>query len=429
MFKAGSFYFPTSTGSFAITGTGFEPQGIIFFGGNQATEDSLLTPSTPAIFFGMTWLDLATGLPDSQALSNIAYGDAFKPDPIVCCGNAGCNIEYRASLVSLDADGFTLNATVAAPGSRLVHYLAWGEQPHSNGTSIAGESNNTLTLGYHPSTILAFHHWVNANARDMCHPSGVYFSMGVANQSPDLSPPPYGRQSNAMVIAMRTFSQLGAIGYNTTWMNPFNGASPAISNSVRPWVAGSILTTFDHAHPTPTLDGTNLFYGATGYPTRDSVAWWDCEGQVRRVNGPTVGDTVTYTAAPHVGDVEAAFFFGNTGYTSEGILDPRPCLTFGVLTPDYQGCVGLDFRPVSDPPSFFQSKQTCYLGHVFGDDVVAASGVISGRDVTLTGERFPAVGSQNGGFMQVWGSCKPIHGWMPQSYRFLQDWHRPRLKG
>jgi hypothetical protein len=385
----------------------------MFFGGNQATEDALVSGGNPGIFFGMAWTDHATELIDQQSLSNIAFGSNFKPKAISCAGAAGGTIDYQGT-VSFDSDGFTVTVNTSAPGSRLIHYLMWGDFAGSHGSSIF--SNDTavydFALDYRPQTGIGFHHWITGAARDGSHNEGIYYSMGVGNWPTDLIPAPYGHQSNALSMMMRTFSQLGAIGYTQQFLNFLLPSTVVpVSLTVRPWIAGSILTADDKLHPYPNLDSEAIRASLHGYPTRHSMAWWAGEGSAHLVSTPALGAEGTYTARPNVTEVEAALFFGTTGYGSEQILGPNAAYTFGVLTPDYQGCVGMDTgagnAPATGTPGFFQSKTLCYVENIRSPGVRAASGEIIDNQVILTGEIQDAP-NPGTSMLQLYGPGEPL---------------------
>ena len=125
--KVGSFTTPGSAGNQAITGLGFQPKGIIFFSAHVSTEDSVQVHDS-----------LSLGFSDG---SNDRVGYHFSRDNL---SSSDCNREFRNdacglgyalgtvslltkfSLVSLDADGFTINYSTSGSSAVEFYYIAYG---------------------------------------------------------------------------------------------------------------------------------------------------------------------------------------------------------------------------------------------------------------------------------------------------------------
>jgi len=108
--KVGYFASPSVTGNFSVTGLGFKPKVIEFFG---CKNDGM-----------QTWFFLSQGLVDDAGhqnvstlagnFSNLWLGDC-KFDRCIYLINTARAIQVMATLVSMDVDGFTLNFTNVNP--------------------------------------------------------------------------------------------------------------------------------------------------------------------------------------------------------------------------------------------------------------------------------------------------------------------------
>ena len=132
--KVGSLTVPAGTGSQAISGLGFTPKAVLFFGAHHA----LVAPPS-----GYDDLDLFVGAASSSSSRAVAsMSQTQSSDPIaadhdsdttkcVKCLAAGTpTVDLAADLASLDADGFTLNWTTVGTGasSDEIIYVALGDE-------------------------------------------------------------------------------------------------------------------------------------------------------------------------------------------------------------------------------------------------------------------------------------------------------------
>lgn len=411
MFKAGGFTFPTTTGAFSVSGLGFQPQGIIFFGGNQAPLDTLLTPAAPGVFFGMAWRDKDSGAIDYQAQANTVFGVRWRPRPI-CAISTGVSIDYEASAVSFDADGFTLTVSVAAPASRTVHWLAWGGLAEARGKILPGTAGGQVfdiaSLAARPLSALAFSMFASGAARDSSAAGFIYYTMGVGN-FPELNTD--ALNNNATAITFRSTGTTSE-GWTQQYLNQLDDA---ILASVASGPAGTYQTNVDHLRPYPAWTDQALRATLFGTPNLAALAWLSQEGSVHFADTPNVGATSIVTARANIQKVEAALFFGTTAYASEEQLGIGVAYLYGVLTKGYQGVVAFDSGKGTTSPAFIQSKSACYANALTpAGGVRLASGEIIGNAVRLTGvlASNPQIRPS---FVQLWGGPSAV--WIPQIYR------------
>jgi hypothetical protein len=141
----------------AITGLGFTPKVLIFFGGGNANVntwagiwDSALGFATSSSVYGVTTMgDAAAG-----TTSNCSRDMAAKAFTVVYAG-----VAYDIfTLKTFDADGFTITWTTAA--SQQMGYLALGGTDITNATvkawtAIAGTGTQTVSgVGFQPDLVM-----------------------------------------------------------------------------------------------------------------------------------------------------------------------------------------------------------------------------------------------------------------------------------
>ena len=385
-FKAGGFYFPTSTGTFQLP-TDFEVQGGLFFGGNFVGEDVVVSLSHPCIFFGMAWREVG-GAIDAQSVSNsVNAGVNVKPSPIMCIDTTGTVMKYRANLVSFDSDGITLNAVVAAPGSGyLVHYLLWGEFDGANGIAA---NVGPITVPYRPLTGIGFNYRTAGAVRDGAV-DGESTTMWVGGANwPDIE-----AGGNERSWATAGFARLQTVG--------FNGFTQVLANTL-PGPQFQSPINFMTGDGILTIDEERLYMWrnalgeidilASGGPHRYFGQWWTGEGYHDFIGvNPVLGGGGGFTAGGAVEDIEAAWFAGIVG-GNEGGLDATNRMTLGVCTKDtegngYQGCVAV----TRDGSTGYQSQETCVVDGLDGTNALAASAVLSGKNIITTTEIAGAAG-------------------------------------
>ncbi len=128
----------TATGTKAKTGVGFRPEALPILRGSGATSLNTVTDHV-ALFTG--------GAPSVADQTVCAIGETDAADPTIAKRRAEAGaaalyisgstptVNARAAVSSLDADGFTLNWTVADATARLFGYIALrGAAPSGNAT-------------------------------------------------------------------------------------------------------------------------------------------------------------------------------------------------------------------------------------------------------------------------------------------------------
>lgn len=148
-YKVGSFNQGTATGNQAITGVGFQPNGIMFLTFCAVTNSGIDADDCEISFGAAT---------SSSARGHIFFGSdeggtaqtGFVLNRTKCIGtyvqdSDAPNTSTLADFVSNDADGFTVNNTTADATSREILYLAFGDAA-AGGTAYAQECTAALVI-------------------------------------------------------------------------------------------------------------------------------------------------------------------------------------------------------------------------------------------------------------------------------------------
>lgn len=127
--KIGLFVLNTFTGNQTIGGIGFRPKCVLFFradshssGGDQGGGVSI---GAGSVFTG-TVRQVVTGFSVSDAAGSAADGTTEGANIIIVRDASTSSTTAVASLVSLDADGFTINIGTAPSGAVPIAYVAIG---------------------------------------------------------------------------------------------------------------------------------------------------------------------------------------------------------------------------------------------------------------------------------------------------------------
>jgi hypothetical protein len=154
--KAGSFSGSNSTGNQAITGVGFQPK-VVLFRYNMQGADGSMGDSSIGFGVGVSSSDRrVSGDYSNSGLSTSSHSAWNQSSYVIYTPGGG----YRADLVSMDSDGFTINWVTAS--DMTVTYLALGGDAITNvktGSAAAKTSTGTQSytgLGFQPTALILF---------------------------------------------------------------------------------------------------------------------------------------------------------------------------------------------------------------------------------------------------------------------------------
>jgi hypothetical protein len=142
----GSLTVPAATGNQAITGVGFQPSAVLFFGNRQASDAASSNGGSNAAmnhFVGVATSSTARGVVECNDDFS-AGGLVSTPTATQCIrqrSSAG-TLLFAADFVSMDADGFTVNFATANATAYVINFIALGG---SDLTNVAVKSWTTPT--------------------------------------------------------------------------------------------------------------------------------------------------------------------------------------------------------------------------------------------------------------------------------------------
>jgi hypothetical protein len=160
--KVGSFTVPAATGNQAVTGLGFQPKAVIFFGDRRSADGgsgSAASNGDMSPFWGMAVSSASrVAMYDNQDFTDAAATvDATK----CFVSKSGATTNFAADLVSMDGDGFTVNFATANATAYVVNYIALGGSDLTN-VAIVSFTANTATgnqavtgAGFKPDALIA----------------------------------------------------------------------------------------------------------------------------------------------------------------------------------------------------------------------------------------------------------------------------------
>lgn len=180
----GSFTVPAATGNNAVTGVGFQPKAVIFWGDVRQSDGSFadnINGEMPT-FWGVATSSTARGCIVSASDWNTSHNIALT-NVCVSQRNSGGTVSYAADFVSMDADGFTVNFSTANAFAYVINYLAIGGSDVSaivlTNTTPAGTGNQAWTgAGFQPSAVLIAADATTAQTNRYAH-----LAIGAANST------------------------------------------------------------------------------------------------------------------------------------------------------------------------------------------------------------------------------------------------------
>lgn len=445
MYKSGVFNFPTTTSPLVVTGLGFQPQGVVFIYGNKATVGSQMTGLTgPGLGISICALDysnpstiLCLGLSiNGLSDSNVTCYRGIETGPISMQTDAATasTVDFKASAISFDTDGFTLTIATAAPGVRPVHWFAWGGdivQPSGNITMQTAAvkqvmpafpaPNPTFDAGFEAWSALVISTLATNGFGEGSVDGNAWYSFGTGHYPQASAGDAQLWQAGNTYAQVQQSSPLGRQGFTDYFVKSGPGATDWSTVDISDVVSsiGPLLTEgFRRHRPQAEIASQQIFINEGGGAPWQFAAWWNSEGWTDFVTIPA-GGSVTVQHPVNFNEFEQVMFSTvNEGGTS-GLQGPLR-FGFGMLGYDDQGCVVL-----GPDGTFFQANDRC-VAHSTVVGVSAASGVINGGSFTLTSEE------DDLGDIQViyhaWGKTTAKQVWLPQSYRFLRDRERPPIK-
>lgn len=165
--KVGRILQKTTTGNQATTGVGFQPKLVLFWMNSQSAS-GIASHAEEA--FGAA-VSSSSRFYNASTCRDSEDDTGCRHDNTKCIGvlqkrtSSGSTVVCAADLVSMDADGFTLNWTTTDGTARYVEYMALGGDALTNvaitqwTSPTSTGSQDITTVGFQPDTLLFSSVW------------------------------------------------------------------------------------------------------------------------------------------------------------------------------------------------------------------------------------------------------------------------------
>ena len=162
--KASNFALNTSTGNQAVTGVGFQPEAVLFFGSMNTADgvvvdfNLVIGAATSSTARGHVSINEEDAQGTSDSSRTIFTNSCLR---MLSPGSASTYLVI-ADFVSMDSDGFTINISTAPGSAYRIGYLALAGSDLTNVTvgsfnAPASTGNNATTgVGFQPDALLLF---------------------------------------------------------------------------------------------------------------------------------------------------------------------------------------------------------------------------------------------------------------------------------
>lgn len=398
---------PSSPGSGSVTGLGGQPRALLFFGTNWATEDAVVTTAHVGMFRGMA----GPKYDDASLIQSAAFitppGDCHAIDNYgilaLDTSGLGTNLLYRATIDSLDVDGFSYTFdTAAAGGYKVVCIALMDDDTNLNVGSYLGTLGVDIPLGWEAKASLYHGAWggpvtTGDDRTQEWYGGAVYGGMYAAAFLSTLVFPTSnsGQTYNEIAGSQNpTFISAWSADFFTAFMQlhaVYTGVVGTYSDELRfsltsggPSGQGGMIVVWNdedsangYKTPAASAGGTSVQTGLTFEPGL--------------LIGYSLSDEVSGTQV--TGGPGAAGFF--------------------VVTPDFQWCALVDGTPANGA---FQSFQRGFCDHVDTADVHAGT-------IALTEDGFVMTTVEDALSQQqiTWHAFghPAKRGWIPQIVRYL----------
>ena len=145
----GTFAQPTATGTAGVTGVGFQPKALLFWGNNQTASG---TSSSTYEAMGMATGTVSEGYFSNYSPNAVGSVTSRRNYSTTNCYGVSSTVGTavaQADFVSFDSDGFLLNWNRADANARVVNFLALGGDDLTN-ANVIGITSATIasTVSY-----------------------------------------------------------------------------------------------------------------------------------------------------------------------------------------------------------------------------------------------------------------------------------------
>jgi hypothetical protein len=271
--ETNSFTKAAATGNQAVTGVGFQPDMVFFLTTGEAgplpDSDSAARYSLGAARSSSQQVVLHAFSEDAIAASNTDRYSRF--DECVLARINGTFANQRGSLVSLDADGFTINWLEGTTAIPVLYLAIKGGGWHIGNSATATSLTTVATSGYGftPKGVMVLSHCRTAQNTAGVMAVDMTLSVGAAD-----SPTSRGCHSNFEFDASGTSNIFQGISYDEVYQNLTGGGGMVGEMDLQSLDADGVTFVMDDADPTARVFGYIGFGdtpAAAGGPTVNSL--------------------------------------------------------------------------------------------------------------------------------------------------------------
>lgn len=262
---------PTSTGNASVTGLGFTPKVIILYSSSvSSVAQGVIYGFGAATSSSARW---TIGIGEDQgggSANNFARGlKSTKCLTVVQSTGLTPTVYLEADLVSMDADGFTLNWTTVQASGMPVYYLALGGSDLNAKVGTfdtgTGTGNQSITgVGFIPSTVLIG--GSIGNTTEGLTTASI-FALGVGTSSSNRAA--FSLLGNNSVLGQENSSvqDTSHIYYRTTNNKSMNAAGDLVSMDADGFTINLSTNTAARRNGYIALSGINVKTGVFNQPT------------------------------------------------------------------------------------------------------------------------------------------------------------------
>ncbi len=340
-FKGGHFEFPTSGSTLNVTGLPFPPQAVLFLWTNEPVEDAWTQAITSPCGGGIGIAGVASASGDNT-IRQMSYheiwqghdvGSALGAEVIMMRSSRSVlTYDFRASLASLNGDGFTLNLLNNPSGVRHIYWLAFGN--FAKLATFQFGAAVTKALGFKPDGLFLIGGGGTADLPTRTYTTSTWLEAVVGgwdeNDVNGFSSGGLGRGIFGFDPQQWNISHHDTGGDGTDF--------ELLCLAVEPWVFGANISTWFQGKRGVDLASVefNTFGFTTGY--HEALIFGDClvTGNAVGANGSVDVAQVVPLGATHDWVPQLVFLIGpQRGLNGESVASQ----SFGFRTDDFECCV------------------------------------------------------------------------------------------
>lgn len=159
--RVDSFTVPASTGNKAVTGVGFQPKAVIFWGNRRSADGGSGSASSNDDM--PPWWGMAVSSSGRVTIGddeNLTSGAVFTDATKCLTSKSAGTVNFAADFVTMDSDGFTVNFSTANATAYIINFMALGGSDLTNASIVSfaaatATGNQAVTgAGFKPDCLI-----------------------------------------------------------------------------------------------------------------------------------------------------------------------------------------------------------------------------------------------------------------------------------